>query len=64
MASSCSDCPPARNRAAECRLVDGSFVDYQGILERVSDDHRVAILLSLLGRQVRVFVPAASISAA
>lgn len=56
--------PASLKPGSPVRLVDGLFVDYQGILERVADDHRVAVLLSLLGRQVRVFVPAASVSAA
>jgi transcriptional antiterminator RfaH len=42
-------------------LTDGLFADCQGVLERISDNRRVAVLLSLLGRKVRVFVPAASI---
>jgi len=46
------------------RLVDGIFADHRGVLERLADDHRVAVLLSLLGREVRVFVRAASIGAA
>jgi transcriptional antiterminator RfaH len=46
------------------RLVDGVFADYRGVLERLADDRRVAVLLNLLGREVRVFVPAASVGAA
>ena len=46
------------------RLVDGIFADHRGVLERLADDHRVAVLLNLLGREVRVFVRAASIGAA
>jgi len=43
------------------RLVDGIFADAKGVLERVADDRRVAILLELLGREVRVFVSPASV---
>jgi transcriptional antiterminator RfaH len=46
------------------RLVDGIFADYLGVLERLADDRRVAVLLNLLGREVRVFVPAASVGTA
>jgi transcriptional antiterminator RfaH len=38
------------------RLIDGIFADATGVLERVADENRVAILLELLGREVRVFV--------
>lgn len=41
------------------RLTDGIFADSEGVLERIADDRRVSILLQLLGREVRVFVPAA-----
>jgi transcriptional antiterminator RfaH len=43
------------------RLIDGIFADAKGVLERIADDRRVSILLELLGREVRVFVPAASV---
>ncbi len=43
------------------RLTDGIFADSRGILERVGDERRVAVLLKLLGREVRVLVPAASV---
>jgi transcriptional antiterminator RfaH len=43
------------------RLIDGIFADARGVLERIADDRRVAILLELLGREVRVFVPPASV---
>lgn len=46
------------------RLIDGIFADTKGVLERIADDRRVAILLQLLGREVRVFVPASSVSPA
>jgi transcriptional antiterminator RfaH len=43
------------------RLIDGIFAECQGVLERIADERRVTILLRLLGGEVRVFVPAASI---
>jgi transcriptional antiterminator RfaH len=43
------------------RLVDGIFADAKGVVERIADDCRVAILLELLGREVRVFVSPASV---
>jgi transcriptional antiterminator RfaH len=46
------------------RLIDGMFADAKGVLERIADNRRVAILLELLGREVRVFVPAASVRTA
>ena len=46
------------------RLIDGIFADAKGVLERIADDRRVSILLKLLGREVRVFVPVASVGTA
>jgi transcriptional antiterminator RfaH len=46
------------------RLIDGAFAEYRGVLERLAGDFRVAVLLKLLGREVRVFVSAASIGTA
>ena len=46
------------------RLVDGIFADAGGVIERIADDRRVAILLELLGREVRVLVSPASVGAA
>lgn len=46
------------------RLVDNIFADAIGVVDRIDDERRVAVLLQLLGREVRVFVPAASIRAA
>ena len=52
---------PGIGPGSRIRLIDGIFEDARGVLERVADDRRVAILLELLGREVRVFVPAASV---
>lgn len=53
--------PAGLKPGSRVRLTDGIFAESRGILDRVADDRRVAILLDLLGREVRVFVPAASI---
>jgi transcription antitermination factor NusG len=45
-------------------LVDGIFADAKGVLERIAGDQRVTILLKLLGRDVRVFLPGASVGTA
>lgn len=48
---------------SKVRLIDGVFADACGVLERIADERRVAILLQLLGREVRVFVSAATVGA-
>jgi transcriptional antiterminator RfaH len=53
--------PAGIGPGSRVRLMDGVFADSKGVLERIADNRRVAILLELLGREVRVFVPAASI---
>src|SRR5262249_60853647 len=54
--------PPAGvGPGSPVRLVDGIFADAKGVVERIADDRRVAILLELLGREVRVFVSPASV---
>ena len=53
--------PAGVKPGSRVRLLEGIFAESRGILERVGDDRRVAILLELLGREVRVFVPAASV---
>lgn len=56
--------PAGIGPGSQVRLIDGIFADAKGVLERVADERRVAILLQLLGREVRVFVPAACIGVA
>lgn len=53
--------PAGLGLGSPVRLVDGIFAEYEGVIDRIADDCRVAVLLDLLGREVRVFVPAASI---
>lgn len=46
------------------RIVEGAFIDNLALVEGVSDHERVAVLLDLLGRKVRVLVGADLIAAA
>jgi transcriptional antiterminator RfaH len=46
------------------RIVEGAFSAALGLFENVTDGERVAILLDLLGRKVRVVLDAAMIEAA
>ena len=48
----------------EIRVLDGVFSSYLGLFERMTDGQRVAILLDLLGRKVRVVLDADAIIAA
>lgn len=56
--------PAGVGPGSRVRLIDGIFADAKGVIERVADNRRVAILLELLGREVRTFVPAASVGTA
>jgi transcriptional antiterminator RfaH len=56
--------PAGVGPGSSVRLIDGIFTDAVGVIERIADDRRVAILLQLLGRKVRVFVPVASVGTA
>jgi transcriptional antiterminator RfaH len=55
--------PAGVGPGSSVRLVDGVFAEYRGVLERLAGELRVAVLLKLLGREVRVFVPVASVGA-
>lgn len=46
------------------RVMDGAFTDCLGLYESMKDGDRVAILLDLLGRKVRVMVDVESVAAA
>ena len=46
------------------RIVEGAFVDNLALVEGISDHERVAVLLDLLGRKVRVLVGVDLIAAA
>ncbi len=56
--------PPGVGPGSQIRLIDGIFAESKGVLDRVADQYRVSVLLQLLGREVRVFVPAAYVGAA
>ena len=58
---------PERSRFAagdKVRLLDGAFVDCIGLFEGMRDSERVAVLLDLLGRRVRVVLDGGSLAAA
>jgi len=46
------------------RLIDGIFAESRGVLDRIADQNRVSVLLQLLGREVRVSLPASFIGVA
>lgn len=46
------------------RVLDGAFADYLGLCEGMKDSDRVAILLEMLGRKVRVTVDIGAVVAA
>jgi transcriptional antiterminator RfaH len=46
------------------RVLDGVFSSYLGLFERMTDGERVAILLDMLGRKVRVVLDVDAIEAA
>lgn len=48
----------------QVRLLDGAFADCLGLYEGMKDGDRVALLLDLLGRRVRVIVDTNSVVAA
>lgn len=55
---------PSLVRGQEIRLVEGPMADVHGIFEEAYDSKRVLLLLTLLGRNVRVWVPAGAVAAA
>ena len=55
---------PGLGVGSKVRLLEGIFADHCGVLDRIADERRVAVLIQLLGRQVRVFCGAASLTAA
>jgi transcriptional antiterminator RfaH len=46
------------------QIESGAFSDMTGLFECTTDDERIVVLLELLGRQVRVRVPASSLALA
>jgi transcriptional antiterminator RfaH len=53
--------PAGVSTGSSIRLLDGMFADHVAVLDRVADDYRVAVMLKLLGRDVRVLVSASSV---
>ena len=51
-------------RGAAVRVLDGVFASCVGLFESMSDKDRVAVLLDLLGRRVRVVLEAESVATA
>ena len=49
--------PAAYGPGARVRITSGPFAELEGIFQARTDAERVAILLSLMGRAVRVLVP-------
>ena len=56
--------PPRFAPGAQVRIVDGVFAACLGLYEGMTDRDRVAVLLDLLGRKVRVLVDDLSVVAA
>lgn len=58
------DLRPRLTPGTKVRVVDGVFSDCLGLFEGMADRERVAILLDLLGRKVRVVLDGESVAAA
>jgi transcriptional antiterminator RfaH len=58
------DLRPSFRIGDKVRLLDGAFADCLGLYEGLKDGDRVALLLDLLGRKVRVTVDTGSVVAA
>jgi transcriptional antiterminator RfaH len=56
--------PPSFVRGQAVRLLEGPLADISGLFEEMRDENRVVLLVSLLGRKVRMQVPAAAVAAA
>ena len=55
--------PPMRP-GAPVRLLDGAFASLTGLYDGMADSDRVVVLLELLGRKVRVMLPAEGVAPA
>jgi len=55
---------PSFARGQAVRLLEGPLTDVNGLFEEMRDENRVILLVSLLGREVRMQVPAAAVAAA
>jgi transcriptional antiterminator RfaH len=50
-------------KGTKLEVIDGTFVGQAGIYDRMEDTRRVQILLSLLGKEVKVVLPLYSVAA-
>jgi transcriptional antiterminator RfaH len=55
---------PSFARGQMVRLTEGPLADISGLFEEMRDENRVVLLVSLLGRKVRMQVPTAAVAAA
>ena len=51
-------------RGQKVRVAIGPMADVEGLFECIDDKHRVVVLLSLMGREVRTHLPAEALEAA
>ena len=58
------DTQPRFARGDKVRVLDGAFGDCLGLYDGMTDGERVAILLDLLGRKVRVVLDVDAVAAA
>ena len=56
--------PPAFSRGQVVRMLDGPLADVSALFEEMRDESRAVLLVSLLGRKVRLQVTVADIAAA
>ena len=56
--------PAGLKKGDRVRVREGAFAEYTALLEEVSDQKRVVLLLDLMGRAVRLSVPAESLAKA
>jgi transcriptional antiterminator RfaH len=56
--------PPTFRRGQIVRMLDGPLADVSALFEQMRDENRAVLLVSLLGRKVRLQVAAADIAAA
>ena len=56
--------PPSFRRGQAVRLTEGPLAELSGMFEEMRDENRIVLLVSLLGRKVRMQVNAAAVAAA
>lgn len=56
--------PEGLKKGDRVRVREGAFADYTALLEEVSDEKRVVLLLDLMGREVRVTAPVSNLAKA